>query len=369
MANATDPLAVSLHGTNPQNLLEKILRLRIYQSRFWKESCFGLTAATLIDKAAALDHVGTTFSANAKPTPFICLLLKLLQIQPAQSIILEYVLQDDYKYLRALGAFYLRLTARAPDVYAYLEPLLNDFRKLAVRTPAGWHLTHMDEFVDELLTGEVCQGVALARLPRRDALVASGALPPRVSPLADLLEEGGEEEGGEEEMGGQQGRPGAAAPPPPPQQQQRPRVGDNRPAWLASGAARPALKRARSESGGGSGDEAGAAGEGAAGAALAPAAAGSGGGGGGGGDGWGEDGEVARGRGSERAAGAAAAAASHAAAAPAAGPKKPVYKPFKLKGGGAAPAAQPPPPLEPDKDSTEYWNAQRAALGLKPLAE
>jgi pre-mRNA-splicing factor 38A len=195
MANATDPLAVSLHGTNPQNLLEKILRLRIYQSRFWKESCFGLTAATLIDKAAALDHVGTTFSANAKPTPFICLLLKLLQIQPAQSIILEYVLQDDYKYLRALGAFYLRLTARAPDVFAYLEPLLNDFRKLAVRTLAGWELTHMDEFIDALLVSGTCCGLAMPRLPSRATLEATGALEPRVSALEDLLAGEGAGEG------------------------------------------------------------------------------------------------------------------------------------------------------------------------------
>jgi hypothetical protein len=43
MANRTDPAARSIHGTNPQNLIEKIVRGRIYASMYWKEHCFGLT--------------------------------------------------------------------------------------------------------------------------------------------------------------------------------------------------------------------------------------------------------------------------------------------------------------------------------------
>ena len=78
MANVTDPLAQQVHGTNPQNLVEKILRGRIYESLYWKEQCFGLTAATVLDKAVKLDHVGGTYSHNAKPCPFICLVRGLL---------------------------------------------------------------------------------------------------------------------------------------------------------------------------------------------------------------------------------------------------------------------------------------------------
>ena len=44
MANVTDPLAKAIHGTNPQNLIEYITRQRIYDSQYWKEECFGLTA-------------------------------------------------------------------------------------------------------------------------------------------------------------------------------------------------------------------------------------------------------------------------------------------------------------------------------------
>lgn len=43
MANRTVKDAVTVKGTNPQYLVEKIIRLRIYDSVYWKESCFALT--------------------------------------------------------------------------------------------------------------------------------------------------------------------------------------------------------------------------------------------------------------------------------------------------------------------------------------
>ena len=46
---------------------------------------------------------------------------------------MAYIQQDHFKYLRAIGAFYFRLTAKARDVYMVLEPLLADRRKLRVR--------------------------------------------------------------------------------------------------------------------------------------------------------------------------------------------------------------------------------------------
>jgi pre-mRNA-splicing factor 38A len=43
MANTTVKEAHSIHGRNPQHLVEKIIRLRVYESRYWKEDCFALT--------------------------------------------------------------------------------------------------------------------------------------------------------------------------------------------------------------------------------------------------------------------------------------------------------------------------------------
>jgi hypothetical protein len=37
------------------------------------------------------------------------------------------------RYLRALAAFYIRLTFKSFDVYEILEPLMKDYRKLRTR--------------------------------------------------------------------------------------------------------------------------------------------------------------------------------------------------------------------------------------------
>ena len=86
-----------------QNLIEKILRMKIYNSVYWKEHCFGLTAESLVDKAVEINHLGGTFGGQRKPTSFMCLVLKLLQLQPDREIIVEFIKNEDYKYVRVLG--------------------------------------------------------------------------------------------------------------------------------------------------------------------------------------------------------------------------------------------------------------------------
>ncbi|CAM9128179.1 unnamed protein product, partial [Heterosigma akashiwo] len=185
MANRTDPLARAVHGTNPQNLIEKILRMKIYGARYWKEDCFGLSAETLVDKAMDLSHVGGTYGGNRKPTKLICLMLKLLQLQPEKEIIIEFIKNEEYKYVRALGAFYLRLVGKPADIYQYLEPLYNDYRKLRFREIMGWKIVHMDEFIDGLLRDEYCCDLALPHLPKRQLLEDALMLEPRRSALEE----------------------------------------------------------------------------------------------------------------------------------------------------------------------------------------
>ena len=43
----------------------------------------------------------------------------------------------NFRYVRALGAFYLRLTGSGLDCYKYLEPLLNDYRKIRMQRRDG----------------------------------------------------------------------------------------------------------------------------------------------------------------------------------------------------------------------------------------
>ena len=86
-----------------QNLVEKIVRSKIYDALYWKEHCFALTAAGIIDKAVDLKCVGGTFGGTRRPTNFLCLILKMLQIQPDKEVIIEYIKNEDFKYVRLLG--------------------------------------------------------------------------------------------------------------------------------------------------------------------------------------------------------------------------------------------------------------------------
>lgn len=111
------------------------------------------------------------------------------------------------RYVRVLGAFYLRLTGTVADVYQYLEPLYNDYRKIRHKLSDGrtthspsqdarfyvrpvitiqiginiwaciykdvsffiseFTLTHVDEFIDELLTKDYSCDTALPRIQKR----------------------------------------------------------------------------------------------------------------------------------------------------------------------------------------------------------
>lgn len=96
-----------------------------------------IVADTIIDRAVELRYVGGIYAGNIKPTPFLCLTLKLLQLQPDKEIVIEYIRQEDFKYLRAIGAMYIRLTFNSVEVFRYLEPLYNDYRKLRFMNQMG----------------------------------------------------------------------------------------------------------------------------------------------------------------------------------------------------------------------------------------
>jgi hypothetical protein len=54
-------------------------------------------AASIIDKAIELHTIGGVYG-NQRPTEFLCLLLKLLQIQPEKEILIEYLQAEEFKY-------------------------------------------------------------------------------------------------------------------------------------------------------------------------------------------------------------------------------------------------------------------------------
>ncbi len=107
---------------------------------------------------------------------------------------------------------YVRMTFPAMQVYETLEPLLEDYRKLRYRhqseysceavsdmsdgpallmilfrTGGAYTLTHIDEFVDELLTQErVCE-LILPRITKREVLEETEGLAPRISRLEEVI--------------------------------------------------------------------------------------------------------------------------------------------------------------------------------------
>ncbi|XP_012877648.1 PREDICTED: pre-mRNA-splicing factor 38A [Dipodomys ordii] len=175
MANRTVKDAHSIHGTNPQYLVEKIIRTRIYESKYWKEECFGLTAELVVDKAMELRFVGGVYGGNIKPTPFLCLTLKMLQIQPEKDIIVEFIKNEDFKI----------------------------FSSIPGHSPSGteFELMHVDEFIDELLHSERVCDIILPRLQKRYVLEEAEQLEPRVSALEEDMDdvESSEEEEEEDE--------------------------------------------------------------------------------------------------------------------------------------------------------------------------
>ncbi|KAK5445241.1 hypothetical protein LTS15_010332 [Exophiala xenobiotica] len=179
-----------IRGQNPALLLETAMRDRITDSLYWKEQCFGLNAATLCDRAIELTYIGGTYGVAMKPSPFICLAFKLLTLVPDKEIILEYLTYggEEWKYLRALAAFYVRLTFDAAEIYKTLEPILEDSRKLRQRRKESYILVHMDEFVDNLLTKDRVCGTSLWKLPARQLLEDLDQLEERVSPLQAELD-------------------------------------------------------------------------------------------------------------------------------------------------------------------------------------
>ncbi|KAF3175655.1 hypothetical protein TWF106_005211 [Orbilia oligospora] len=189
----------TIHSMNPLLLMEKIIRERIIDSMYWKEQAWGLNAATLLDRAVELQFIGGQY-ANQKPTPFICLILKMLQLNPEREILLEYIQDEDFKYLRVLAAFYIRLAWPAAEVYKTLEPLMADYRKIRLRTQSGYKLTFVDEFIDELLTKERVCDIALPRMPTRAQLEDMDELEPREPLVSDVDSDEEGEEGEEGEM-------------------------------------------------------------------------------------------------------------------------------------------------------------------------
>ncbi|KAI6251253.1 Pre-mRNA-splicing factor [Erysiphe necator] len=184
---STGPLAPN--GLNPATIMEKPVRERIVDCYFWKDQCFAVNEADVVNRVVqSVNFIGGTYGDSQRPSPFLCLAFKLLQLSPSDEILQEYLQYggEKFKYLRALALFYIRLTRQPKNIYEILEPYLSDYRKLRKRSRIGTSLTYMDVFVDDLLTKDRVCGTTLWKIPKRTVLEDLELLELRVSPLGDI---------------------------------------------------------------------------------------------------------------------------------------------------------------------------------------
>ena len=176
---------------NKLNVLEQITRNKVYNCTYWKEKCFALNSESIIDNALELKYIGGVISNTGQPSEFIGLVVKLIQLNPGEDVLKEYLSIPEYKYLRALTAFYVRLVMPAKTVYEMLEPLYCDYRKLRMVNNEGkYEIIYMDEFIDVLLEESGVFNIALPKLVKRKVLEENEGLGKRVSLLDEDLNKG-----------------------------------------------------------------------------------------------------------------------------------------------------------------------------------
>ena len=56
------------------------------------------TEKSLVEEASKLTEFGGNFGGNVMPTHFLCLLLKMLQLQPEHNIVIAYIEQTTSKF-------------------------------------------------------------------------------------------------------------------------------------------------------------------------------------------------------------------------------------------------------------------------------
>ncbi|KAM5574610.1 hypothetical protein ABKV19_013848 [Rosa sericea] len=187
-------------GATPLHMVDWKVRQKVFQSTYWKDQCFMVRGDELVDRAVGLDHIGGLFGIDRNPTPFLCLLLKMLQIQPEKHFVIDFIQTSECRYVRVLGAFYLRLKGSDADMCQYLEPLQLDGQKLRRRLPEGsFASTHVGAVIDELLTKDHSCDIALPRTMRRWTLKSLGLeMLPGENTSVEVIQGEGEEEQQEE---------------------------------------------------------------------------------------------------------------------------------------------------------------------------
>lgn len=183
---------------NKSHLIETIVRNRIKDTIFYKQYLYLTNEQTILP--VIVNHVKyiSGLDANNRPGPFLCCLLRLLEISPSSIIIQIYLNQTNFKYLTALILLYIRMTYKSHEVYSITDPYFSNFSRLKVQLSSpkfhngiavNYDFTFMDVFVDELLHNDRVVDILLPRMESRLNLMDKGLLGKRQYFITTLDEE------------------------------------------------------------------------------------------------------------------------------------------------------------------------------------
>lgn len=174
------------------HLIEPIIRHRIQDSIFYKQHLYLTNEATILPVITQNIHYIAGTDSVGRPSPYLCCLLRLLELEPSEEILDIYIDQlgyNEFKYLTALIIHYTRLVFPSGYVYNKLDSYYEDFRKLRVKLkspefdskkmPINFKLTYMDQWVDNLLSQERVVDIILPRMISRQLLIQKGEVQPR----------------------------------------------------------------------------------------------------------------------------------------------------------------------------------------------
>lgn len=184
-----------IHGLNPALLVEKIVRERIQDSHYWISKASTINFYSLLDECIDSVHVVGVYINKGKTvvSRFMCLLFRLIHIQPPIDVVLWLVdfRNHKFKYICVLFSLYYRIICENPvEIYNVLEPLLEDYRKIRVFDLDGTvKIAHVDEIIDGLLETSKFYGITLPLLTKRWVLEEKGELEERESKLMEEFEQ------------------------------------------------------------------------------------------------------------------------------------------------------------------------------------
>lgn len=176
---------------NKAHLVEPIIRHRIQDSLFYKQHLFSTNELSIVPVIVReVQYIGGTDSSG-RPSPFLCCLLRMLELEPSDEILSLYLRQNGYnefKYLTALALLYSRMVCGPATVFALFDEYISDYRRLRSRLkvpqfvndlPVHYKVIHMDEWVDQLVESDRVVDLAMAYLVPRQTLVQKGEVSAR----------------------------------------------------------------------------------------------------------------------------------------------------------------------------------------------